>query len=209
MKKFSRTIGYIVAPPLIYLIMRFIWYSSKKSFTIISPISEEQHICVCWHNELLMSPQAYRKFHPKHKSSAIISQHFDGDIIKKALSYLNIDSIRGSSSRGAKSVLLKAFREVKDGKEILITPDGPRGPKYSMSDGAIGLALRAKKPIFIMNYKADRFWQLKSWDRFIIPKPFSKIEFFMQSISIDGLTLDEARELLKSKMMKSKDDIKG
>ena len=202
MKKVSRTIGYIVAPPIIYLIMRFIWYSSRKNFHFITPISNSQHICVCWHSELLMSPQAYRKIHPKHPSSAIISQHFDGDIIRKTLNYLKIKSIRGSSSRGAKRVLLKAFRDVRDGKEILITPDGPRGPRYSMSDGAIGLALRSKKPIFIMNYRADRFWQLKSWDRFIIPKPFSKIEFYLQSISINGLDLDEAKELLKERMLK-------
>jgi len=203
MKKLTRKIGYIIAPPIIYLIMRFIWYTSKKRFNYITQIPQNQHICVCWHSELLMSPQAYRKIHPKHKSSAIISQHFDGDIIKKTLSYLNISSIRGSSSRGAKSVLLGAFRDVKNGKEVLITPDGPRGPRYSMSDGAIGLAIRSKKPIFIMNYKVDKYWQLKSWDKFIIPKPFSTIDFYLQSISIEGLNLQEAKDILKSKMLEN------
>ncbi len=201
MKKIIRKIAYIIAPPIIYIIMRFIWYTSKKKFNFITPITDHQHICVCWHNELLISPQAYRAIHKKQPSFAIISQHFDGNIIAKVLSYLKINSLRGSTSRGASSVLRQSFRAIKNGQEILITPDGPRGPKYSMSDGAIGLALRSKKPIFIMSYKVDRFWQLKSWDKFIIPKPFSKIEFYLQSISIDGLELEEAKKLLQMKML--------
>jgi len=200
-KKIIRKIAYIIAPPIIYMIMRFIWYTSKKRFNFITPISDHQHICVCWHNELLMSPQAYREIHKKQPSFAIISQHFDGDIIAKVLSYLKINSLRGSTSRGASSVLRQSFRAIKNGQEVLITPDGPRGPKYSMSDGTIGLALRSKKPIFIMSYKVDRFWELKSWDRFIIPKPFSKIEFYLQSISVEGLDIEEAKNLLKIKML--------
>ena len=201
MKNLIRKIAYIIAPPIIYMIMRFIWYTSKKKFNFITPITDHQHICVCWHNELLMSPQAYRTVHKKQPSFAIISQHFDGNIIAKVLSYLKINSLRGSTNKGASSVLRLSFRAIKNGQEILITPDGPRGPKYSMSDGAIGLALRSKKPIFIMSYKVDRFWQLKSWDKFIIPKPFSKIDFYLQSISIDGLELEEAKKLLKIKML--------
>jgi hypothetical protein len=54
-----------------------------------------------------------------------------------------------------------------------------------------------------MNYKVDRYWQLKSWDKFIIPKPFSTIDFYLQSISIEGLNLQEAKDILKSKMLEN------
>jgi hypothetical protein len=201
MKKYTRAIAAVLIPPILYLLMRFIWFTSRKSFHFVTPISDAQHICVCWHSELLMSPQAYRKIHKQQKSSAIISQHFDGALIAKTLNYLRIRPLRGSSSKGAQRVLLQAFRQVKEGDEVLITPDGPRGPRYSMSDGAIGLALRSHLPIFVMNYKPESFWKLKSWDSFIIPKPFGKIDFYLQSLSLDSMDLDEAKVYLKEKML--------
>ncbi|SFZ97470.1 Protein of unknown function DUF374 [hydrothermal vent metagenome] len=201
MKNFYRQVGQVVIPPLVYVMMRFIWYTSSKKFNFISKIGDEQHVCVCWHAELLMSPQAYRQIHKKHKASAIISQHFDGSLIASTLKLLNIRPLRGSSKKGARQVLLQAFKSIKSGEEVLITPDGPRGPRHSMSDGAIGIALKSKLPIFIMNYKAEKYWKLKSWDEFVIPKPFSKIDFYVQSISLEGMEMDEAREYLHTKML--------
>ena len=154
-----------------------------------------------WHGELLMSPQAYRTIHKKHPASAIVSSHFDGSLIANTLRMLSIRPLRGSSRKGASKVLLEAFRSIKKGEEVLITPDGPKGPRHSMSDGAIGIALKSKLPIFVMNFKAERFWQLGSWDKFVIPKPFSKVDFYIQSISLEGMELDEARAYLLEKML--------
>jgi lysophospholipid acyltransferase (LPLAT)-like uncharacterized protein len=72
-----------------------------------------------------------------------------------------------------------------------------------MSNGAIGIALKSKLPVFVMNYKADNYWQLKSWDKFVIPKPFTKVDFYLQSISLKGMELNEAKEYLLSKMLKN------
>ena len=202
-RNFSKEILKFISPPIIYMIMRFIWFSTSKKFHYITPIGEEQHVCVCWHNELLMSPQAYRKVHKKQAASAIISSHSDGSIIASTLSYLDIRALRGSSKRGAKQVLFQAFKSIKSKEEVLITPDGPRGPRHHMSDGAIGIALKSKLPIFVMSYKAKDYWQLGSWDKFVIPKPFSKIDFYLQSISLDGMELDEAKEYLKDKMLEN------
>ena len=203
MKNFLRQIGQVLIPPLIYLIMRIIWYTTSKKFHFISPVGDEQHVCVCWHGELLMSPQAYRKIHKKHPASAIISSHFDGSLIASTLKMLGIRSLRGSSRNGAKQVLLQAFKSIKRGEEVLITPDGPRGPRHHMSDGAIGIALKSKLPIFVMNYRAEKYWQLNSWDRFVIPKPFTKVDFYLQSISLEGMALDEAKEYLLNKMLQN------
>ncbi len=200
---FSRQITQFIFPPIIYLIMRFIWFSTSKKFHYITPIGEEQHVCVCWHNELLMSPQAYRKVHKKQRASAIISSHFDGSIIASALNYFHIRSLRGSSKKGAKQVLFQAFKSIKSKEEVLITPDGPRGPRHHMSDGAIGIALKSNLPIFIMSYKADNYWQLGSWDKFVIPKPFSKVDFYLQSVSLKGLEFEEAKEYLRDKMLEN------
>jgi lysophospholipid acyltransferase (LPLAT)-like uncharacterized protein len=201
MKQFLRKAGARVFPWIVYGIMRILWYTTSKKFHQITPIDERQHICVTWHGELLMTPQAYRKIHPSHKASAIISQHFDGQIIAPTLEFLGIRPLRGSSKKGAKKVLLEAFRAVKAGEEVLITPDGPRGPRHTMSDGAIGLAQKSKLPVFIMNYRCSSYWQLGSWDRFVIPKPFSRIDFYMQSLSLEGMSAEEAKRFLHQKMM--------
>ena len=203
MKDFIRGTGQIIIPPLVYFLMRFLWYTTFKKLHYITPIGDEQHVCVCWHGELLMSPQAYRKIHKKHPASAIISAHFDGSLIASTLNMLKIRPLRGSTKKGARQVLLQAFKSIKSGEEVLITPDGPRGPRHSMSDGAIGIALKSKLPIFVMNYKADYYWQLKSWDRFVIPKPFTKVDFYIQSISLEGLTLEEAKVYLSDKMLEN------
>ena len=201
MKDLLRGVGQVVVPLIIYVIMRFIWYTTSKKFHFITDIGEEQHVCVCWHNELLMSPQAYRKIHKTQPASAIISSHFDGSLIASTLNMLKIRPLRGSSKKGARQVLLQAFKSIKSGEEVLITPDGPRGPRHSMSDGAIGIALKSKLPIFVMNYKAEKYWEMKSWDRFVIPKPFTKVDFYIQSLSLEGMDLKEAKNYLSEKML--------
>ncbi|WP_295419394.1 lysophospholipid acyltransferase family protein [Sulfurovum sp.] len=203
MKDLLRQAGQVVIPPVAYLLMRIVWYTTFKKFHFITSIGEEQHVCVCWHGELFMSPQAYRKIHKNHPASAIISSHFDGSLIAGTLNLLGIRPLRGSSRKGAQKVLLQAFKSIRRGEEVLITPDGPKGPRHHMSDGAIGLALKSKLPVFVMNFKAENYWQLKSWDRFVIPKPFTKVDFYIQSISLEGMEHKEARAYLLAQMLKN------
>ncbi|SFV58503.1 Protein of unknown function DUF374 [hydrothermal vent metagenome] len=181
--------------------MRILWHTTRKKFHYITEIDERQHVCVTWHGELLMSPQAYRYIHKKHPASAIVSSHFDGGLIAKTLEFLKIHPLRGSSRKGAKQVLFQAFKSIKSGEEVLITPDGPKGPRHTMSDGAVGIALKSELPIFVMNFKVDRYWQLTSWDAFVIPKPFSKIDFYIQSLSLEGLSHDAAKAYLLERML--------
>jgi lysophospholipid acyltransferase (LPLAT)-like uncharacterized protein len=203
MKHFFRQAGQAIIPPIVYLLMRIVWYTTSKKFHFITPISQEQHVCVTWHGELFMSPQAYRSIHKKQPASAIISSHFDGSLIARTLEYLHIRPLRGSSRKGARQVLLQAFKSIKQGEEVLITPDGPKGPRHTMSDGVIGISLKSKLPIFVMNYKAQKYWQLKSWDKFLIPKPFTKVDFYMQSISLEGMEHEEAKAYLLTKMLEN------
>ena len=200
-KKLSRSIAQVILPPLGYLLMRFYWYTSKKNFHVTGEITQDQSIVVCWHGELLMSPQAYRYFHKKQLASGIISRHFDGEMIARILMFLSISPLRGSSSRGAKQVLLEAFRALKKGDDLLVTPDGPRGPRHVISDGAIALAHKAKAPVLTVNYIPNSYWQLESWDRFIIPKPFTTIDFYLENVSLEGKDMEEARAFLREKML--------
>ncbi len=99
-----------------------------------------------------MAPLGYYKFRSQAKTSAIIDNGLNGELITRLLSSLKISAIRGSSRKGATSALLTAFRLLKNDTSVLITPDGPCGPRYHMSDGTAALAIKAKLPVMILNY---------------------------------------------------------
>jgi lysophospholipid acyltransferase (LPLAT)-like uncharacterized protein len=189
-------------PLLVFIIMRLLWFTYRKKYHFINKPIKEQCIAVTWHGELLISPQVYRVFRKTQDTSAIISQHFNGELIARVLSFFNIVGLRGSSKKGAKSVLINAIKSIKEGRTVMITPDGPRGPRYNMSDGAVALALRSKLPIMVVNYIPSSYWQLSSWDRFIIPKPFSKLEIYHQIVNLGNRDKNEAKKQLQLAMNK-------
>jgi lysophospholipid acyltransferase (LPLAT)-like uncharacterized protein len=201
LKQLSRKIGVVLIPPTIFMVMKLLWFTYRKRYHYIDAPIEGQCMAVTWHAELLVSPQVYRKLRKNHKTSAIIAQHHDGELIARTFSFLNILPLRGSSRRGAKSVLIAAIKALEDGSSIMITPDGPKGPRYSMSDGAVSLALRSNLPLMVVNYKSSSYWMLSSWDKFIIPKPFSQLDIYHQIIDIEGMEKDEAKEYLKNRML--------
>ena len=200
-KDLTRAIAKVILPPLGYLLMRFYWHTSKKTFHIEGEITQDQGVIVCWHGELLLSPQAYRHIRKTQPASGIISRHFDGEIIARVLNYFHITPLRGSSGKGAKKVLLEAFRTLKKGDDLLITPDGPRGPRHEVSDGALALAMKGKLPIYAVNFTCERYWQVNSWDKFVIPKPFSNIDFYIKVLHLDDMNLEEAKVYLTDKML--------
>ena len=181
--------------------MKLLWFTYRKKYHFIDEPIKGQCMAVTWHSELLISPQVYRKLRKKQKTAAIIAQHHDGELIARTLSFLGIMPLRGSSRRGAKAVLIAAISALKDGYSVMITPDGPKGPRYSMSDGAVALALRSNLPLMVVNYKADSFWQLNSWDKFVIPKPFTQLNIYHQIINLNDMQKDEAKEYLLKQML--------
>lgn len=180
--------------------MKLLWLTYRKKYHFIDAPIEGQCMAVTWHAELLISPQVYRKLRKKQATSAIISQHYDGDLIAKTLSFFNIVPLRGSSKRGAKLVLINAIKALKEGDSIMVTPDGPRGPRYSMSDGAVALALRSNLPLMVVNYQCSSYWKLNSWDQFVVPKPFSSLDIYHQIIQVQGMEKEEAKVELQAKM---------
>jgi lysophospholipid acyltransferase (LPLAT)-like uncharacterized protein len=201
-KKISRKVGAFLIPPLLFVIMKLLWLTYRKNYHFIDELIEGQCMAVTWHAELLVAPQVYRKFRKHQKTSAIIAQHYDGELIARTFSFLQIAPLRGSSRRGAKAVLIAAIKALKGGDSVMVTPDGPKGPRYSMSDGAVSLALRSHLPLMVVNYNPSSYWKLKSWDQFIIPRPFSTLEIYHQVIHIDGMEREEAKQYLKKQMLK-------
>jgi len=124
-----------------------------------------------WHGHLL--PLLWH--HRQSRVAILISEHRDGELIARTAQWLGYNLIRGSTTRGAERALLSLVRELKSGREIAITPDGPRGPARKFAPGALIAAHRSQAPILPVAAAADRAWRLGSWDRFLIPKPFARI----------------------------------
>ncbi len=149
-----------------------------------------------------MQPYLFKKFKPQDKFKAMISHHSDGEGIARMVNHLGVESIRGSSSKGGVKALIGAIKELRE-NNVAITPDGPRGPIYSVADGIIALGQKTNSEIYYFSYTATKYWQLKSWDKFIIPKPFGTIEFYVsEPFNINGLEKESARNLIKKKMEK-------
>ena len=136
--------------------------------------SKENFVVVIWHNRLLFLPAVFPAAARK-RTKAVISASRDGQYIADVVHQFGLQTLRGSSSRKASNVQRGAVQAINEGWHVCFTPDGPRGPKYHMHRGPIHLASLTNTRIVPLIINASRYWQLKSWDRFQIPKPFSRL----------------------------------
>ena len=118
-------------------------------------------------------PYAYRG----RRISVLVSQSKDGELIARTVARLGIDSSRGSSSRGGIAGMRSLLRKAAEGWDIAFTPDGPRGPLREVQPGVILAAASTGLPILPVAIAASRAKLLRSWDRFMVPLPFSTVHF--------------------------------
>ena len=201
-KELLRKLALWLLPPVGWAIMWLLYLTNRKVWHMPKTPPKPPFVVLFWHGELLMAPFVYRKAAPDTVLNVMISDHFDGEIITRTVAPFGYKTVRGSSRKGAVRVLKAALARVRAGESVAITPDGPRGPRHSVSDGAVAIAMRARIPVVILHYRPTRYWQLKSWDRFVIPKPFGTIEYRMsEAIDLTGLDLEEARALIRERML--------
>lgn len=131
----------------------------------------ERFIIAFWHRHLLLMPYSYRG----SRISVLISQHKDGELIARTMGHFGIDASRGSSTRGGAAGFRDLLRRVRQGYDLGITPDGPRGPASVVKPGAIQLAALSGLPLVPVAIAASRAKRLASWDRFVIPLPGSRV----------------------------------
>ena len=105
----------------------------------------------------------------------LISKSFDGELITRILKMFGFDAVRGSSSRSAREGLLGLANVIETGRTAIFTADGPRGPIYKTKMGPIKLAQMTGAPIGAFHLEPERAWVINSWDRFLVPKPFTRI----------------------------------
>ncbi len=201
-KRILRALALFIVPFLGMLLMRLIYLTNKKIFHLSNNIPTDPVIFAFWHGDLLMQPYLYYQFRKIPKANVLISDHFDGSLISKTMGYFKLGTIAGSTNRNAARVLREAIKTLKTGTDIGITPDGPKGPRYSVSDGIVIMAQKTGAKVIVYNCKPTKYWQLGSWDKFVIPKPFGTLEFFSsEPVDLTGLELADAKKLLFDKMM--------
>lgn len=123
-----------------------------------------------WHCMMLIPAYVGRK----SKIQVLISQHSDGEYIAQVIKRFGFGVIRGSTTRGGIRALKALVDKIREGRPVAITPDGPRGPRFIVQTGVIYLGKKTQLPVIPVVVGLSGYWELPSWDRFRIPKPFSR-----------------------------------
>ncbi|PAF45639.1 lysophospholipid acyltransferase family protein [Helicobacter sp. 11S02629-2] len=198
LKRLKKKILRAIAPPLVYILMWLIYISSKKRYHL-DPL-ESNFIAICWHGNFLMMPFLYDKVKKIQDLYFITSPHGDGDLIEKTLSLFKLRSIRGSTNQDGLKAMIQSLKVLKDGKDLFITPDGPKGPYHDVKEGAIVLSLKSKVPIYLCVVKSSKTWELRTWDRFSIPKPFCTIDYYFKGPITLPSDIEEAKIYIREQM---------
>ena len=161
-----------VASPLIGALCRSLTWQVEGAHHYADVLATgRQPILACWHGRILPGLYYFRN----RGIVALASQNFDGEWIAGILVRYGYGTARGSSSRGGARALVQMKRDLADGRAVVFTVDGPRGPARVAQSGAAWLAGASGHPILPFHLEANRAWTMRSWDRGQIPKPFATV----------------------------------
>jgi len=159
---------------LIHLIGSTLRMSVEDRGGILDHPEHPPVIIAFWHNRTALMAYFYERFCQERIALTFISRSRDGQFITDVAARFGIKAVRGSSSRHGTSAMLAAIRAASDRNvDLVITPDGPRGPRYEIRPGLIRLSQATNRPIVAVTYELKWKFQLNSWDRFHVPIPFS------------------------------------
>jgi lysophospholipid acyltransferase (LPLAT)-like uncharacterized protein len=139
------------------------------------------HIFVFWHNRLLLIPLVWQRFLSTNRpvGVALISASRDGELMTRFLGRFGLTAVRGSGSKRGSTALRELAGWIRRGHDVGITPDGSRGPCYQVKPGLVLLAQLTGRPLLPITLEYSSAWRMRSWDRFFIPKPFSRVTFIV------------------------------
>jgi hypothetical protein len=123
-----------------------------------------------WHRCVFPATWFYRN----RDIAVMTSESYDGEYIARIIEHFGFRAVRGSSSRGAVRALLGMHTEIEQGRVAAFTIDGPRGPVYVAKPGPVLLARNTQVPLVVFHIALERAWVLNSWDKFMVPKPFTR-----------------------------------
>ncbi len=184
---------YIIIFP-IFIIIR-LWQLSIRFRSDADSVkvmrSPERMLGLAWHNRIFFLPIARYRYRSAYPMAGLISSSRDGAYLAALFSFMRIGAIRGSSKHRGGFAILNLIDAIKGGSDVFITPDGPKGPKYKAKSGFLTVAKESGVRILLLNIKPKAYWSFKSWDGFIVPKPFS-------SVDIKALNIENYDALLKA-----------
>lgn len=174
--KILRELGRRLGPVLGRWYLELVYLTSRVEFRgheHLQKLNDSGHpfIAAFWHGRLALVA-GVRREKPVH---VMISRHADGEIIARIARAFNKPSVRGSTTRGGKQAFRELAELVRHGEDAAVTPDGPKGPRYVCQPGIVALAKMTRAPILPAAGSAARNRRIRSWDRFMVPLPFSKI----------------------------------
>jgi lysophospholipid acyltransferase (LPLAT)-like uncharacterized protein len=189
-----------LGPSAAFFLIKFLQWTMRiqeVNGEIVRGFWERGENCIgaFWHGRLLMTPLVYGGRGLK----ILISRHRDGELISRTVRHFGMETVRGSSTRGGIVGIKGLVRALQKGYDVAIAPDGPRGPRCKVQPGVIQLAKLSGHPIFPFTFSATPRKVLHTWDRFIIPFPFSRGVFIWgEPIWIDR---SEGEEEMKQKAL--------
>lgn len=157
----------------------------------------EPTVFILWHNRLFMAAWMIRSYRGGHPLYSLISASSDGAWLTALFSSLGVRAVRGSSSRLGKEAVNDLMEVLRQGFDVGITPDGPRGPMYEMKPGALVVARRGRLRVVLIGADFESSWRMSSWDGFHVPRPFSRVHLRYVEADLDGARdrYEAAREL--------------
>jgi len=168
-----------LGPPVAYWFIRLIFFTMRVEYINDGPCRKHisgggNFILAFWHGQLLMMPYSY--FGTKGVT-ILISHHSDGELVARTVAGFGISSVRGSTTRGWFGGFKAMLKRAREGGDLAITPDGPRGPAREAQTGVIQLASKTGLPIMPVAFAASKKRFFKSWDSFMVPRLFSRGAF--------------------------------
>lgn len=183
--------------------IRLVMLTNHKEFHIHDEArtymrGEKNAIFAFWHGRMMLLPA----INPPRNMHVLISEHRDGKLISQVIHHFGQDTVVGSSSRGGSEAVRNIVRILKKGENISITPDGPRGPNQVAEAGIVTIARLSGKPVLPVTFSASKNKRLKSWDRFMVAKPFGRIVFCVGAPIVVEQADEAARIAVETSMNK-------
>ncbi len=170
---------------------------SDASRQLLVEVSEPT-LFVLWHNRLFVAAELCRRFRSGRPIHSLISASKDGAWLAAFFESMGLRAVRGSSSKGGREAAAELVRVLREGHDAGITPDGPRGPIYVCKPGALVVARRAGARVLVIGVTYSSAWHLRSWDRFLLPLPFSQVRLTLRELPPATLEGGEALARLES-----------
>lgn len=156
-------------------------------------------LAAIWHGRMLCLMPL--RGHAHAGLDVLVSPSEDGGLATLALRWFGYRAIRGSLSRGGASAMRTMAARLEAGGKLVVTPDGPRGPRHSMNSGVPWLARATGAAILPVGVAVDRAWRLRSWDRFTIPKPFARVVVhYGEPLHVDAAVDDDELEQIGARV---------